>query len=161
MSQAAQKAERQRPKLAVLAVCVRQSKPSSEEDAELLLVQRRNPPDAGLWGFPGGHVEWGESLKTAALRELHEETGLHAKAGAVLDQIEMIDRDSAGQVRHHFLLLALACHDPVGILLAADDAAAAEWVGLSEILNGARPLSYGVDDLARKAIHSSRHAGNL
>ncbi len=58
----------QRPKLAVLAVCLHEGK--------FLLVQPPNPPDAGLWGFPGGHVELGETLVEAAARELHEETGV-------------------------------------------------------------------------------------
>ena len=31
----------------------------------------------GLWSFFGGHVEGDEDIKTAALREFHEETGLH------------------------------------------------------------------------------------
>ena len=27
-----------------------------------LLVRRANPPDAGLWGFPGGKIEFGETV---------------------------------------------------------------------------------------------------
>ena len=44
-------------------------------EGRVLLVQRGKAPDLGLWGFPGGHVEPGESAEAAALRELHEETG--------------------------------------------------------------------------------------
>ena len=48
-------------------------------DAVLLL--RRVPDFPGLWEFPGGSVEQGESLEAALSRELHEETGLQVKIG--------------------------------------------------------------------------------
>jgi 8-oxo-dGTP pyrophosphatase MutT (NUDIX family) len=41
------------------------------------------------WGFPKGHVERGERLETAALREVFEETGLRALA--VRGPVETID----------------------------------------------------------------------
>lgn len=42
-------------------------------DGRLVLIRRR---DNGLWGLPGGLVDWGEDIETAARRELAEETGL-------------------------------------------------------------------------------------
>nr|WP_205520603.1 NUDIX domain-containing protein [Propylenella binzhouense] len=44
-------------------------------EERILLVRRANPPDAGRWGFPGGKIEAGEPIETAAVRELFEETG--------------------------------------------------------------------------------------
>jgi 8-oxo-dGTP diphosphatase len=47
-------------------------------DGRLLLAQRPvGKPMAGLWEFPGGKVEAGESPQGALVRELREELGLH------------------------------------------------------------------------------------
>jgi ADP-ribose pyrophosphatase YjhB (NUDIX family) len=42
-------------------------------DGRIVLVRRR---DNGLWGLPGGMVDWGEDIPTTVQRELAEETGL-------------------------------------------------------------------------------------
>lgn len=42
-------------------------------DGRVVLVRRR---DNGYWSLPGGIVDWGEDIATAARRELKEETGL-------------------------------------------------------------------------------------
>jgi ADP-ribose pyrophosphatase YjhB (NUDIX family) len=42
-------------------------------DGRIVLIRRR---DNGLWGLPGGMVDWGEDIPTAVRRELVEETGL-------------------------------------------------------------------------------------
>ena len=42
----------------------------------ILLTRRAITPAHGKWTFPGGYVEWGEPVETAAIRETYEETGL-------------------------------------------------------------------------------------
>lgn len=42
-------------------------------DGRIAMMRRR---DNGLWGLPGGIVDWGEDLPTVVRRELWEETGL-------------------------------------------------------------------------------------
>lgn len=42
----------------------------------VLLIERAVPPDDGLWALPGGHPEYDEEPRHAAVRELREETGL-------------------------------------------------------------------------------------
>ncbi|CAI0728608.1 pyrimidine (deoxy)nucleoside triphosphate diphosphatase [Serratia ficaria] len=53
-----------------------------EKDGEILLAQRDASSDqAGLWEFPGGKVEAGESQPQALARELDEELGILARVG--------------------------------------------------------------------------------
>ena len=47
-----------------------------EPAGRVLWVRRR---DNGLWGLPSGHVEPGESVEQAVLREVQEETGLQVR----------------------------------------------------------------------------------
>lgn len=86
-----------------------------ECQAGIVLIERRNPP-AG-WALPGGFVDYGESLESAAIREAYEETSLHVHLIEQMHTYSDPDRD----VRHHTVstvYIAKAQGTPV----AADDA---------------------------------------
>lgn len=53
-------------------------------DGRVLLLRRAIAPRAGTWVFPGGFVEWGETVEEAAIREAAEETGITVELGPVL-----------------------------------------------------------------------------
>src|SRR6266849_3274981 len=46
------------------------------EDGRIPLTRRAIHPAHGKWTLPGGYVEWGEPVESAAIRETYEETGL-------------------------------------------------------------------------------------
>jgi len=48
-----------------------------EMDDRLVMIRRANEPGQGLWSFPSGYVDRGETVETAAIREVREETGLN------------------------------------------------------------------------------------
>ncbi len=55
------------------------------ENEHLLLIKRgKGATKPGLWAIPAGYVDYGEDVREAAARELHEETGLHAEIGDVV-----------------------------------------------------------------------------
>lgn len=47
-----------------------------EDHPSVLLIRRHHPPYAGYWALPGGFVDEGETLLSAAKRELLEETSV-------------------------------------------------------------------------------------
>lgn len=50
-----------------------------KNDDQYLLVQENQESARGLWNLPAGHVDKGESLEEAALRETKEETGFDVR----------------------------------------------------------------------------------
>ncbi|MEI4194593.1 NUDIX hydrolase [Roseovarius sp. E0-M6] len=133
----------QYPKLAALAVLLR--------DDQVLLVKRRNEPDAGLWGFPGGHVELGETAMEAAARELCEETGVIGRPVRYLTNVDVIDRDRDGSIRFHFLLAAVLCDYCSGNPIAQDDVSDARWWDVADVLGGQVDCSQHVDLVVKMA----------
>ncbi|KQT59817.1 ADP-ribose pyrophosphatase [Aureimonas sp. Leaf460] len=132
-----------RPIAATIAVVIR--------GAQVLLVRRANPPDVGLWGFPGGKIDLGETIEAAAVRELREETGITGEFVRVLTAVDAFDINGDGHLRQHFILIAVVCHWVSGEPVAGDDASDARWFDLDELNNAALVMSFGVVDVARQA----------
>jgi 8-oxo-dGTP diphosphatase len=132
---------------AVIAVVV--------HEGRALLVRRANPPDAGLWGFPGGKIEFGETVKDAAIRELREETGVHAAAQGVLTALDVLVRDAGGDIRQHYILIAVQCRWIAGEPIAGDDALEARWFPVTDLKPNTLAMSADVDVIARRAHEAS------
>ena len=59
----------------------------------VLLAQRTDDDHAGLWEFPGGKVEPGETPEAALVRELREELGIDAVVGNPVTCVRMQQPD--------------------------------------------------------------------
>lgn len=104
-------------------------------DGAVLLVRRGAPPFEGEWAVPGGRVELGESLAAAAEREVREETGVAVRAGDPVYTFEHIERDEAGEVKFHFVVIDLWAQYLAGEPKAGDDAREAAWIRLDSMDN--------------------------
>lgn len=99
--------------------------------SKLLLVTRKYDPNQGMWAFPGGFVDDDEELEAAALRELHEETGLLLPSLKQLHTFGKVGRDPRGRtvsVVYYGFADEHAHH-----IAGGDDAATAAWVPLHDI----------------------------
>ncbi|KWE22634.1 ADP-ribose pyrophosphatase [Burkholderia cepacia] len=141
-----------RPVPAVIGVVLR--------ERDVLLVRRANPPDAGCWGFPGGKIEAGESIASAIVREIVEETTVDVEALDVFTALDAFDYDAGGNVHQHFVMVAVLCNWLRGTPAAGDDALDARWFDLAELDRDDLPMSAGVRDVARRAIERAASLGD-
>jgi 8-oxo-dGTP diphosphatase len=120
------------------------------DQGRVLLVKRGSPPLLGEWSLPGGVVELGETLRTAAEREAREETGLMVKADEVLEVLDRIVPGKDGAPQYHYVLIDFLCTVKGGKLRAGGDAADACWAGENEL--GKFKLEKPAVEVIRKAF---------
>ncbi len=109
-----------RPRVCAGAVAVR--------DDSLLMIQRGSGGSTGQWSLPGGHVEHGEMVAEALIREVAEETGLAGLCGPLIGWSEFIG-EHAHYVILNFRVTIVDDGDPV----AGDDELDVRWVPLWEV----------------------------
>ncbi len=104
-------------------------------DVSILLVASRYPNQSEpLWNLPGGRQQPGELLRETVEREVAEETGLRARAGALAYLSESYDGSGV-----HFLNATFRIDVPENASFTRPHADAADhvvdlaWVPLSEI----------------------------
>lgn len=97
------------------------------EEGRLLITQR--PPGghlAGLWEFPGGKLEPGESWEGALVRELREELGIDVVVGREFCRIQHAYPQREVRLRFYVCRIASGTPSPIACSAVA-------WVGPDEL----------------------------
>lgn len=101
-----------------------------DEDLQVLLVRRKNPPFEDKWAIPGGFVQYEESLEDAAARELYEETGVSDVHIEQLYTFGTLNRDPRGRM----VTVAYVALVPAPLALhAGTDASDAQWKSVYDL----------------------------
>lgn len=119
------------PRLLVTVDALVFLKDDSNNTHKILLIQRKNYPFQGSYALPGGFVEMKETLKEAATRELHEETGLKGVDLSQLAAFDKIDRDPRD--RNICIAYYGFTTSNNSKISGGDDAENAEWFSLDKL----------------------------
>lgn len=104
-------------------------------DGRVLLAQRpKGKSMTGLWEFPGGKVEAGETPEAALIRELHEELGINTWASCLAP----LTFASHAYDDFHLLMPLFACRKWDGIV-EGREGQALKWVRANDLKNYPMP----------------------
>ncbi len=96
-----------------------------ELDRKIVLLKRDIDPQKGKWVIPGGYVDRGEEVKSAAVRETEEECGLN---------IQVLDLHGVYSYRGHIPVVVVYLASVIsGDLMAGDESQDAKFFGLDAI----------------------------
>ena len=89
-----------------------------DENLNFILIKRKNDPYKDYWALPGGFVEYGESVETAAVREAKEETSIDVELKDLVNVYSESDRDPRG----HTITIAYTAKGNMNNMKADSDA---------------------------------------
>lgn len=98
------------------------------KDGKIVLLRRGIEPFKGMLEFPGGMVEYGETVEHAVVREAEEETGLKVRIREILGVYSENSRDP----RFHAITIAFVV-EPVSGKLRGSFEGKPEWVELDKV----------------------------
>lgn len=121
-------------------------------DGKVCLVRRSVQPRLGDWTLPAGFIEYDETPRACAEREIAEETGLSVRTGDVLGVYDGFD-----DPRHHAVLILYHMSETEKrTLIAGDDADRAEFFAAEDIPGN---IAFRAHRQALHDLFGDRYAG--
>lgn len=117
-------------------------------EGRVLLAERIVEPAKGLYTFPGGRLELGETLAECALRELREEVGVEASMVGFVDHVETMIRAADGSVAFHAVICAFAARWVSGEPKSSDEIGQTVWVTPDQVSRW--PTTRGLAEIVAK-----------
>ena len=99
---------------------------------KLLVIKRKYDPGKGMWGLPGGFVDYNETMEQAFQREIKEELGIQLTSFQYYGSCPNTYRYK--NVLYHTIdcyFITQINHDIK--ITAGDDAASYEWINLKDV----------------------------
>jgi len=121
---------------------------------QVLLVKRGKDPGSGIWTLPGGLLEVGETVTEGTAREVMEECGLQVEVLDLVDAVERILTDQAGQVEYHYVILDFLARRKAGEVAPGSDVTDVRWVREAALGD------YQVSPETRRVISKAREMWN-
>lgn len=117
------------------------------EKNKKFLVLKRSKHDTmpGLWEFPGGKVEAGETLKNSAEREVLEEAGVNPKRLDYRGYSERFKEDRDEDTGYHTIVHHFYCNDFTGEIKISEEHEEFKWKSKEEILSMKEGKDIGSD----------------
>lgn len=124
-----------------------------DDEGKILLTKRKKQAFlGGLWEFPGGKIEPGETREKALAREFREEVNLDIQKGKYV-----------GSVLHAYTHLKVVLHifevEVQDGDMRAQDCERAEWLTLEQVEN--HPLTAGTSKALKKYLESKGKGGEV
>lgn len=94
-----------------------------------IVLVRRKEPVRGKLAFPGGFIEWGETVEAAAIREAKEETGLDIE----LEELLGVYSDPKRDPRAHIFTITFIGKPIGGKLRTSEEHMEIGWYKISEL----------------------------
>lgn len=116
-------------------------------DDSIVLVKRKYGPFKDHWALPGGFIDYGETVESAVIREVKEETGLNIK----LNNISGVYSDPERDPRGHTVTICYRAHKIGGKLKADTDASDVKCVKVDEALK--HDLAFDHEQIIKEAFN--------
>jgi len=98
-----------------------------KKDNKYLLVQEKQPKAYGLWNFPAGHVDLGDTIEQTAVKEAKEESGYDVE---LVGKIDIFQEQATEAVKHAFAARIIGGE----LNYPADEILDAQWFTYEQIL---------------------------